>query len=176
LTFFQLLVFSFFFWFVQFQLTKISKNSDFSPFFSGLGSLISGILIGFTLYDLYSYLYLDYLFTNFGLNAQVSLDPVQQTSPKCVYLLCWLDDRNLPCIPPVQIAIPEDYPNSSPKCNLSNYEYGATKFLQMIQKALQSRISKLSSKYTMSQLLDTWENSVRETCSSDRINSLSTVF
>lgn len=109
-------------------------------------------------------------------NFQVSLDPVQQTSPKCVYLLCWLDDRNLPCIPPVQIAIPEDYPNSSPKCNLSNYEYGATKFLQMIQKALQSRISKLSSKYTMSQLLDTWENSVRETCSSDRINSLSTVF
>ncbi|KAK7602242.1 hypothetical protein V9T40_009683 [Parthenolecanium corni] len=107
---------------------------------------------------------------------KVSLDPVHQKSSKCVYLLCWLDDRHLPCIPPVQITIPEDYPNSSPKCNLSNYEYGATKFLQMIQKALQLRISKLPSKYTMSQLLDIWENSVRETCSPERVSNLDSVF
>lgn len=103
---------------------------------------------------------------------KVSLDPVQQSGSKSVHLLCWLDDRHLPCIPPVQITIPEDYPSSSPKCNLSNYEYGATKFLQLIQEALQSRMSKLPSRYTVSQLLDTWENSVRETCSSDQITNL----
>lgn len=90
---------------------------------------------------------------------------MQQNSSKCIHLQCWLDDRHLPCIPPVQIMIPEDYPNSSPKCDLSRYKYSGTQFLQLIQEALRSRISKLPPKYTMSQLLDTWENSVRETCS-----------
>lgn len=52
---------------------------------------------------------------------------------------------------------------------MSNYEYGATKFLQMIQKALQAGIERLPARFTVSQLLDTWEMSVRETCAVDRI-------
>ncbi|XP_065202466.1 mediator of RNA polymerase II transcription subunit 15-like [Planococcus citri] len=103
---------------------------------------------------------------------KVSLDPVQQNSSKAVHLTCWLDDRHLPCIPPVQITIPADYPASSPKCNMSDYEYGATSFLQMIQDALQARISKLPARFTVSQLLDSWEMSVRETCSADRISEV----
>ncbi|XP_065216792.1 mediator of RNA polymerase II transcription subunit 15-like isoform X1 [Planococcus citri] len=102
---------------------------------------------------------------------KVSLDPVHHNGSKSVHLTCWLDDKHSPCIPPVQITIPDDYPASSPKCNMSNYEYGASKFLRMIQDALQARISKLSAKFTVSQLLDTWEMSVRETCSADRLSS-----
>lgn len=95
---------------------------------------------------------------------QVSLDPTQQAGSRSVQLLCVLDDRHLPCVPPVSLSVPEDYPHSPPRCHLAPHEYGATKFLSAVQAALESRVRKLPGRFSVSQLLDTWEMSVRQAC------------
>ncbi|CAH1391583.1 unnamed protein product [Nezara viridula] len=79
-----------------------------------------------------------------------------------VQLVCWLDDKHLPCVPPISLSVPEDYPATPPRCHLS--EASATPFLTRLESALASRISKLPAKFTISQLLDTWEMSVRQAC------------
>jgi len=93
---------------------------------------------------------------------KVSLDPSQQPGSKTIQLLCWLDDKHLPCVPPVSLIIPEDYPKSSPKCHMASHEYNATQFLSAVQNALLARIKKLPKHFSVSQLLDTWEMSVRQ--------------
>lgn len=112
---------------------------------------------------------------------KVSLDPTQQVGSRCVQLLCWLDDRHLPCVPPVSLSVPEDYPKSPPKCYLAPHEYSATRFLAAVRAALESRVRKLPGKFSVSQLLDTWEMSVRQACAptqspasaaNDALNSL----
>ncbi|KAG8332151.1 mediator complex subunit Med15 [Homalodisca vitripennis] len=95
---------------------------------------------------------------------KVSLDPTQQAGSRCVQLLCVLDDRHLPCVPPVSLSVPEDYPRSPPRCHLAPHEYSATKFLSAVQAALESRVRKLPGRFSVSQLLDTWEMSVRQAC------------
>lgn len=94
----------------------------------------------------------------------MSLDPTQQVGSRSVQLLCWLDDRHLPCVPPVSLSVPEDYPSSPPRCHLSPHEYSATGFLAAVQSALESRVRKLPARFSVSQLLDTWEMSVRQAC------------
>ena len=79
-----------------------------------------------------------------------------------VQLVCWLDDKHLPCVPPISLQVPEDYPVTPPRCHLS--EASATPFLARLESALASRVSKLPAKFTISQLLDTWEMSVRQAC------------
>lgn len=105
---------------------------------------------------------------------KVSLDPAQQShqsstnnnssagGSKTVQLICWLDDKHLPCVPPVSLTVPEDYPLTSPKCHMAAHEYGATRFLSAVQAALTARIKKLPRYFSVSQLLDTWEMSVRQ--------------
>ncbi|PNF30136.1 hypothetical protein B7P43_G01265 [Cryptotermes secundus] len=93
---------------------------------------------------------------------KVSLDPTQQPGSRSVQLLCWLDDRHLPCVPPVSLSVPEDYPHSPPRCHMAPHEHSSTQFLCAVQKALASRIRKLPSRFSVSQLLDTWEMSVRQ--------------
>lgn len=99
---------------------------------------------------------------NLTLLFQVSLDPVQQTGSKCIQLICWLDDRHLPCVPPISVTVPADYPLTPPRCVMAPYEYEATTFLCTVQKALNARIAKLPRRFSLSQLLDTWEMSVRQ--------------
>ncbi|XP_069697565.1 mediator of RNA polymerase II transcription subunit 15 isoform X2 [Periplaneta americana] len=93
---------------------------------------------------------------------KVSLDPTQQPGSRSVQLLCWLDDRHLPCVPPVSLSVPEDYPRTPPRCHMAPHEHSSTQFLSAVQKALASRIRKLPSRFSVSQLLDTWEMSVRQ--------------
>lgn len=93
---------------------------------------------------------------------KVSLDPNQQPGSKTIQLICWLDDKHLPCVPPVSLSVPEDYPKSSPKCSMAAHEYNATKFLADVQTALLDRIKKMPKYFSVSQLLDTWEMSVRQ--------------
>ncbi|KAJ8978013.1 hypothetical protein NQ317_002775 [Molorchus minor] len=93
---------------------------------------------------------------------KVSLDPNQQPGSKSIQLTCWLDDKNLPCVPPVALTVPEDYPKTSPTCHMAPHEYNATKFLSTVQTALLARIKKLPKHFSVSQLLDTWEMSVRQ--------------
>ncbi|XP_032679689.1 mediator of RNA polymerase II transcription subunit 15 isoform X1 [Odontomachus brunneus] len=93
---------------------------------------------------------------------KVSLDPAQQNGSKCIQLICWLDDRHLPCVPPVSVTVPADYPVTPPRCVMAPHEYEATTFLCAVQKALNARIAKLPRRFSLSQLLDTWEMSVRQ--------------
>lgn len=93
---------------------------------------------------------------------KVSLDPNQQPGSKSIQLICWLDDKHLPCVPPVSLVVPEDYPKTSPTCHMAPHEYNATAFLSAVQTALQARIKKLPKYFSVSQLLDTWEMSVRQ--------------
>ncbi|XP_014258631.1 mediator of RNA polymerase II transcription subunit 15 isoform X2 [Cimex lectularius] len=94
---------------------------------------------------------------------KVSLDPTGGTGGS-IQLICWLDDKHLPCVPPIALSVPEDYPSSPPECHLAEHEHSATPFLESVKTALSSRVSKLSSKFTVSQLLDAWEMSVRQAC------------
>uniref|UniRef100_A0A0A9Z2G0 Mediator of RNA polymerase II transcription subunit 15 n=1 Tax=Lygus hesperus TaxID=30085 RepID=A0A0A9Z2G0_LYGHE len=94
---------------------------------------------------------------------KVSLDP-SGGGGGTVQLICWLDDKHLPCVPPVSVSVPEDYPATPPKCYLATHEHSATSFLNTVETALASRISKLPAKFTVSQLLDTWEMAVRQAC------------
>jgi mediator of RNA polymerase II transcription subunit 15 len=95
----------------------------------------------------------------------VSLDSAAQTGTKTIKLICSLDDKHLPCVPPISVNIPEDYPMLAPCCSLTEHEYNATTFLISVQKALVARISKLPRNFSLSHLLDTWEMSVRQACS-----------
>ncbi|XP_055683942.1 mediator of RNA polymerase II transcription subunit 15 isoform X1 [Lutzomyia longipalpis] len=95
---------------------------------------------------------------------KINLDPSAQMGTKTIKLVCCLDDKYLPCVPPVCVSIPEDYPKTGPTCNLLEQEYNATPFLVAIQKALTARISKLPRDFTLSHLLDSWELSVRQAC------------
>lgn len=110
--------------------------------------------------------------------------------------MCTLDDKYLPCVPPVIVSIPgkkiiscnesiemvirmnfffriyiEDYPTHSPSCNLLEEEYNATPFLSEVQRSLSARISKLPKQFSLSHLLDTWEMSVRQACSPNKLNT-----
>ncbi|CAH0556823.1 unnamed protein product [Brassicogethes aeneus] len=100
---------------------------------------------------------------------KVSLDPNQQPGSKSIQLTCWLDDKHLPCVPPVSLVVPEDYPKTAPTCNMATHEYNATPFLCAVQTALLARIKKLPKYFSVSQLLDTWEMSVRQASSPNAI-------
>jgi len=95
---------------------------------------------------------------------KVHLDALQHNGSKIVHLVCWLDDKNLPHVPPITVEVPDNYPESSPSCDCSGDEYDATPFLQKVQKHLTSQISNLPDTYSISALLDTWEMSVRKAC------------
>ncbi|XP_062549105.1 mediator of RNA polymerase II transcription subunit 15 [Armigeres subalbatus] len=96
---------------------------------------------------------------------KVSLDPCAIGDTKTIKLICWLDDKHLPCVPPVAVTIPEEYPFTSPTCSLIEQEYNATPFLIQVQKSFLARICKLPEMFSLSHLLDTWEMSVRQACS-----------
>lgn len=67
-------------------------------------------------------------------------------------------------MPPVSITVPGDYPTVPPKCVLASHEY-ATPYLSAVQKALNARLDKFPNRFSISQVLDAWEASVRQACS-----------
>lgn len=97
---------------------------------------------------------------------KVTFDSSVQMGSKMLKLVCYLnEDLHLPCIPPLYIDIPQDYPTSSPSCMLLEHEMNATKFLESTQKIFSARMLKMPSLYTLSHVLDTWEMSIRQACS-----------
>lgn len=84
-----------------------------------------------------------------------------------VKLVCKLEDDNLPSVPPLEVTILKDYPDSSPICDVDHLTevYFATEFLRRVQDALSARLSKMASRFTLSQLLGAWEMSIRAACS-----------
>ncbi|GAB1607364.1 mediator of RNA polymerase II transcription subunit 15-like isoform X2 [Argonauta hians] len=95
---------------------------------------------------------------------RINLDPARHISSKTVHLICNLDDKNLPSVPPVLIVVPEDYPSTSPQCDSNTEDYTATPFLLGVQNALLSSLQKMPDHFSVTTLLDTWEMSVRRMC------------
>lgn len=104
---------------------------------------------------------------------KINLDASCQTGNKTIKLICCLDDKYLPCVPPVSVTIPEDYPMVSPSCNLTKHEYDATPFLSSVQTAFVSRVAKLPRIFSLTHFLDAWEMSVRQACSPKKLNETS---
>jgi len=81
-----------------------------------------------------------------------------------IEIVCQLDDKDLPTVPYMPVTIPQDYPMSPPRPN-TDVDYLSTPFLNKVEEAFSSRLLKMPSKYTLSQLLVAWELSVRSACS-----------
>ncbi|XP_026811970.1 mediator of RNA polymerase II transcription subunit 15-like [Rhopalosiphum maidis] len=93
---------------------------------------------------------------------KVSLDPVRPSGVSCIRLLCWLDDKNLPCVPPINIIVYENYPPANPACIISSNDYGGTSFLMCVKDVFESRMMLMPVRFTVSHILDSWEMSVRQ--------------
>ena len=96
---------------------------------------------------------------------KVQIDPAQPASQKTICLICELEDHNLPSVPPISVSIPRDYPDSPPICEPDMIDYFSTPFLERVQSAFTSRLVRMPVKFTLSQLLNAWEMSVRSACS-----------
>lgn len=96
---------------------------------------------------------------------RVTFDQSVQSGSTILKLICYLNDPYLPCVPPMYVEIPEDYPSISPSCTLFEHEMNATQFLESIQKIFAARMLKMPSLYSLSHILDTWEMSIRQACS-----------
>lgn len=96
---------------------------------------------------------------------RVWLEPSQPRGrASSVQIVCELDDRDLPAVPYLHVTIPQDYPDSPPESNIQDPDYLSTPFLREVSGALCSRLAKMSSLHTLSQLLTAWELSVRSAC------------
>lgn len=95
---------------------------------------------------------------------KVQLDPVQHAGSKTVNLICQLDDKTLPCVPPISVAVPENYPDNPPRCNANKEQYETTEFLKGVLDSLSLHLEKMPSQYSITSLLDTWEMCVRQAC------------
>lgn len=95
---------------------------------------------------------------------KITLDQTAHTSgSKSIKLICCLDDKFLPCVPPINITIPERYPSTSPVCNIMEHN---TPFLISVEKALKARISKLPERFSLTHILETWTLAIRQACNS----------
>lgn len=63
---------------------------------------------------------------------KVNLDSQQPPGSDDLSLTCQLDDKHLPCVPPLTLTIPEKYPDLPPTATLSKMEYSATDFLRTV--------------------------------------------
>ncbi|XP_043925746.1 mediator of RNA polymerase II transcription subunit 15-like [Protopterus annectens] len=94
----------------------------------------------------------------------VNLDPSFCSNNGTVHLICKLDDKNLPNVPPLQLSVPADYPEQSPQWIDNSRQYEANPFLQMVHENMTSKLLQLPDKHSVTALLDTWAQSVRQAC------------
>ncbi|RWS02807.1 hypothetical protein B4U79_13884 [Dinothrombium tinctorium] len=105
---------------------------------------------------------------------KVQMDPLQHPGSKAINLICRLDDKDLPCVPPISIYVPHGYPSKPPQCITDDdEEYQASPFLRQIQKTFSESINKLCANYSITVILHRWEMSVRQTCSQQEALKLS---
>ncbi|XP_055863117.1 mediator of RNA polymerase II transcription subunit 15-like isoform X3 [Biomphalaria glabrata] len=101
----------------------------------------------------------------------VSVDPRHHPGSESHHLVCKLEDINLPSVPPLMVTIPKTYPKSSPRCDPTGCPgYDATEFLQNVQQNLSVHLSNMPNRFCLTQLLSSWELSVRKAC--DPVNPL----
>ncbi|GAA6090473.1 mediator of RNA polymerase II transcription subunit 15 isoform X1 [Tachysurus ichikawai] len=94
----------------------------------------------------------------------VSLDPSFCSNNGTVHLICKLDDKALPSVPPLQLSIPSDYPEQSPQWDNDDQQYEANPFLQNVHRNMTSKLLQLPDKHSVTALLNTWAESVRQAC------------
>ncbi|XP_077413492.1 mediator of RNA polymerase II transcription subunit 15-like isoform X2 [Vanacampus margaritifer] len=94
----------------------------------------------------------------------VHLDPAHCSNNGAVHLVCKLEDKNLPSVPPLQLSVPADYPDQSPYWADHADQYGANHFLQAVHRTLASKLLQLPDKHSLTEVLHTWAQSVRQAC------------
>ncbi|XP_043385351.1 mediator of RNA polymerase II transcription subunit 15 isoform X2 [Chelonia mydas] len=93
----------------------------------------------------------------------VNLDPSHCSNNGTVHLICKLDDKNLPNVPPLQLSVPADYPDQSPLWIDNSRQY-ANPFLQSVYQYMTSKLLQLPDKHSVTALLNTWAQSIRQAC------------
>jgi len=97
---------------------------------------------------------------------RVKRDPANDPDSHELRLSCTLDDVHLPAVPPIGVVVYRDYPNSSPSWNGDKSgRLETTPFLKEAKKNFNDRLVKMADLHSLTSLLDTWEMSVRSTCS-----------
>ncbi|XP_034045862.1 mediator of RNA polymerase II transcription subunit 15-like isoform X2 [Thalassophryne amazonica] len=94
----------------------------------------------------------------------VNLDPSYCSNNGTVHLVCKLDDKNLPSVPPLQLSVPADYPEQSPYWADDGTQYDANGFLQTVHRNMTSKLLQLPDKHSVTELLNTWAQSVQQAC------------
>uniref|UniRef100_A0A7M4E0R4 Mediator of RNA polymerase II transcription subunit 15 n=1 Tax=Crocodylus porosus TaxID=8502 RepID=A0A7M4E0R4_CROPO len=94
----------------------------------------------------------------------VNLDPSHCSNNGTVHLICKLDDKNLPNVPPLQLSVPADYPDQSPLWIDNPRQYAANPFLQSVYRYMTSKLLQLPDKHSVTALLNTWAQSIRQAC------------
>ncbi|CAL1535172.1 unnamed protein product [Lymnaea stagnalis] len=106
-----------------------------------------------------------------GQRFNIAVDPRHHSGSESYHLVCKLDDEHLPSVPPLLVTIPMTYPKSSPRCNPESCPgYDATEFFQNVEKNLSVHLFNMPNRFCLTQLLGSWEMSVRKAC--DPVNPL----
>lgn len=106
-----------------------------------------------------------------GQRFSVTRDPTWATGSDDIHLVCSLEARNLPTVPPLNISIPSLYPDVSPVCHslVDTSFVDDSSFLQTVYRNLHNQLVKMPDKYTLSSLLNAWELSVRSASHSQSV-------
>ncbi|KAM4827168.1 mediator of RNA polymerase II transcription subunit 15 isoform 7-T7 [Thomomys bottae] len=94
----------------------------------------------------------------------VNLDPSHCSNNGTVHLICRLDDKDLPTVPPLELSVPADYPAQSPLWIDRQWQYDANPFLQSVHQCMTSRLLQLPDKHSVTALLNTWAQSIQQAC------------
>lgn len=94
----------------------------------------------------------------------VNLDPSHCSNNGTVHLICKLDDKNLPSVPPLQLSVPADYPEQSPLWMDNPRQYEENPFLQSVYRYMTSKLLQLPDKHSLTALLNTWAQSITQAC------------
>ncbi|XP_006875877.1 PREDICTED: mediator of RNA polymerase II transcription subunit 15-like isoform X1 [Chrysochloris asiatica] len=94
----------------------------------------------------------------------VNLEPSHCSNSGTVHLVCKLDDKDLPSVPPLELSVPADYPAQSPLWVDQQWQYDANPFLQSVHRCMTSRLLQLPDKHSVTALLNTWAQSVHQAC------------
>ncbi|XP_004481031.2 mediator of RNA polymerase II transcription subunit 15 isoform X2 [Dasypus novemcinctus] len=94
----------------------------------------------------------------------VNLDPSHCSNSGTVHLICKLDDKELPSVPPLELSVPADYPAQSPLWIDRQWQYDANPFLRSVHQCMTSRLLQLPDKHSVTALLNTWAQSIHQAC------------
>ncbi len=98
---------------------------------------------------------------------KVDIDATHLAREGSILLMCSIDDKDLPSVPPISVRLPSHYPDdSSPEMQSSDLEeYQTSAFFKKVHLALQARLRMLPPRHTLTQFLNAWEMAIRAACS-----------